>query len=597
MSLLDGWRTSWRTKRAFAVAVTEQRERSALAWQKYRSIGALLAGLCMIALIIATDWDRGVLLLGAALLVMIDAEGHRTGSVRSRPFFSLLLDIIFMAFCFTFLGISGVSLGLPRAYVIAAATLLLRPALGVTAIAFALLVFGLVPGVEHPMGTPFPPLATRWLGQGVTFLFAAFLVMLIWPVFDRLVRESTRYKRSVAYQQALAECSQVLLTHNEADSLTRACEALLPVTRADYVFIEDVYEDVDGRTCTRIVASADATPGWEPGVEPFMGGPVDLVPTSTTSLASGRTIVIHTRDLDGAERLLYERDGVQSEILVPIMIDGSWVGTIGFVDYTTERHWEQSEIDAIETAAGLFSSHYARTRTHHQLVATLESKDEFIASVSHELRTPLTAVLGLSKELEDRFDSFDQKELIEFVSIIARQSGEVSAIVEDLLVSARAEAGNLTICPEEMDANQLIGDLVSRSEIIGDDDPPIEVVGVAPVAWADPLRTRQIVRNLLSNAGRYGGSDVWVELGSRNGSVVVRVCDSGPGVEGADRDRIFEPYRSAHPQASMPASVGLGLSVARQLARLMGGDVELVAAPHTAFELTLPRVSTVLATG
>ncbi len=588
MGLIQGWRNVRRTRSAFAEAVALQRRTSALTWQKYRSVGGLIAALGTIGMIILTEWDGGFFLVGAALLVMLDSEGHRTGSVTSRPLFSLLLDTIFMAFCFGFLGISGVSLGLPFAYVIAAATLLLRPAQGLAAVAFALVVFGLVPGMDFPMRSPFPPASTQWLGLAVTLLFGVFLVMLVWPVFDGLIRESTRQRRSVAYQKALAECSQVLLAQNENEAMTKACRALLPATQADYIFVEEVVEGADGRPQTNIIASAEAHEDRERGDQPYYGGPIDATPTSTAALVEGQSIVIQTRDLTGDERRIYEMDGIKTEILVPIMHEGSWVGTVGFIDYQMERHWEQPEIDAIETAAGLFSSFHARTSTHRRLLESLESKDQFIASVSHELRTPLTAVMGLSKELEDRLDSFDQDELIEFVSIIARQSSEVSSIVEDLLVSARAEAGILTVRAEKVDPRQVIADLVGREELLGIDGAGVEIVGNAPHAWADPLRVRQIVRNLLTNASRYGGNDVWIELASHHDGASIRVCDNGSGVGGADYDRIFEPYASAHQHAGMPASVGLGLSVARQLARLMGGDVRFVPGPHTIFELTLP---------
>ena len=115
----------------------------------------------------------------------------------------------------------------------------------------------------------------------------------------------------------------------------------------------------------------------------------------------------------------------------------------------------------------------------------------------------------------------------------------------------------------------------------------VELVGSAPGALADPLRVRQVVRNLLTNAGRYGGSEVWIEFGTRGNLVVIQVCDNGPGIADSEHQRIFEPYASAHPRTGMPAAVGLGLSDARQLARLMGGDVQYVPGPHTTFELTL----------
>jgi signal transduction histidine kinase len=100
---------------------------------------------------------------------------------------------------------------------------------------------------------------------------------------------------------------------------------------------------------------------------------------------------------------------------------------------------------------------------------------------------------------------------------------------------------------------------------------------------------RQVVRNLVVNAQRYGGSDIRIEISADSGEVTVAVCDDGPGVPPGKEDLIFEPYGRAHAHQSRTDSVGLGLSVSRELARMMGGDVVYQRAKDwTRFELTLP---------
>jgi signal transduction histidine kinase len=119
------------------------------------------------------------------------------------------------------------------------------------------------------------------------------------------------------------------------------------------------------------------------------------------------------------------------------------------------------------------------------------------------------------------------------------------------------------------------------------------MVGGPATAWADTLRTRQIVRNLLTNAYRYGGPHVRVEISSRGGVASLVVSDDGPGVKGIDAEHIFDPYyrSQSSPADARPDSVGLGLAVARQLARMMGGDlIYRRRAGWSRFELTLPSV-------
>ena len=109
-------------------------------------------------------------------------------------------------------------------------------------------------------------------------------------------------------------------------------------------------------------------------------------------------------------------------------------------------------------------------------------------------------------------------------------------------------------------------------------------------ATADPTRVRQIVRNLITNALRYGGHTITVSTGRRGDEVYVRVHDDGPGIPERQRDQIFEPYESVHQAIGTPASVGLGLTISRKLARLLGGDLRYDVDGGSVFELTLPAV-------
>jgi signal transduction histidine kinase len=108
-------------------------------------------------------------------------------------------------------------------------------------------------------------------------------------------------------------------------------------------------------------------------------------------------------------------------------------------------------------------------------------------------------------------------------------------------------------------------------------------------ASGDPGRVRQIIRNLITNASRYGGPDIQV-LFSIEGEVVhLEVTDNGHGVPPSEWERIFEPYYRAHDSATQPAALGIGLSVARHLARLMDGDLTYRReGDRSVFRLSLP---------
>ncbi len=213
----------------------------------------------------------------------------------------------------------------------------------------------------------------------------------------------------------------------------------------------------------------------------------------------------------------------------------------------------------------------AVTDLKEKLEVMVDSKDQFIASVSHELRTPLTSVVGLAEEIENNLGLLEPADLKEFIGIIVDQSTELSFIIEDLLVAARADIGTLAVVPEVVDIDAEVRTLIATTLSLSRDTDLLS--GRCPPAWVDPIRFRQVVRNLLTNARRYGGPNILIESGSRGGRGFVTVSDDGPGVPADRAEAIFEPYERAHSEPSQPGSVGLGLAVARQLARLMDGDL------------------------
>jgi signal transduction histidine kinase len=109
------------------------------------------------------------------------------------------------------------------------------------------------------------------------------------------------------------------------------------------------------------------------------------------------------------------------------------------------------------------------------------------------------------------------------------------------------------------------------------------------MVYADPRRLRQVLRNLVSNAHRYGGNQIFVDVASEESFVALQVRDNGSGIPDELQSRVFEPYQTAHERVGVTGSVGLGLTVSRQLARLMGGDLTYHRVEEwSVFRLTLP---------
>jgi signal transduction histidine kinase len=211
----------------------------------------------------------------------------------------------------------------------------------------------------------------------------------------------------------------------------------------------------------------------------------------------------------------------------------------------------------------------------------VKAKDEFIAGVSHELRTPLTAVIGLTSEMSST-NSLSDEERSELMGLVADQAVEMSNIVDDLLVAARAEMGRVAV---EATVVDLQSQLEAAIEGLGIEIRELPVS--TPSAIADPSRVRQVLRNLLTNAVRYGGPNRRIVSGAFFDYVWLEIRDDGPGVTSDEAVHIFEPYGTAH--SGVRGSVGLGLSVSRQLTELMGGSLTYRRdLDETVFRLELP---------
>lgn len=230
---------------------------------------------------------------------------------------------------------------------------------------------------------------------------------------------------------------------------------------------------------------------------------------------------------------------------------------------------------------------------NQRLKDLMASKDRFVAMVSHEVRTPLTGVMGFAQELRDGLARFSDQEVAELSGLIADQSMEISNIIEDMLVAARADMGSLTVVPEEIDLREQAEMVISACGCAASVRQSIELESAHAKAWADPGRVRQIVRNLITNAARYGGDKTVLQVASASDRVCISVRDNGGGVPEQERQRIFEPYQQSDSTPKVAGSVGLGLHVSRLLARAMGGDLTYrYENGHSIFDLTVPAVVT-----
>ncbi len=294
--------------------------------------------------------------------------------------------------------------------------------------------------------------------------------------------------------------------------------------------------------------------------------------------------------------------GFETGLAAPLYVEDDLIGVIavgnrlGPID--TFDAADDALIEAMAQHASLTIGRLRLTESLQREVETnhalLESKDALLASVSHELRTPLTGILGFAELVRDTGEDMEVSERQSMVGAIASEALDLSDLVEDLLTAAKSSAGKLTITPSPIELRSVVDRVL---EAHAPAHPrTVQIRGDQVAAVADPARVRQVVRNLLTNAERYGGDSILITLRSDAGYAYVSVADNGAGVDSSEQaEAIFGAYQSAHRPDGKIASVGIGLTISRALARLMHGDLEYRREfGWTIFEFSVPGPNAVV---
>lgn len=201
-------------------------------------------------------------------------------------------------------------------------------------------------------------------------------------------------------------------------------------------------------------------------------------------------------------------------------------------------------------------------------------KNDFVAMVSHELRTPLTSIAGFSDTLLEAWQDLPVAEVEEFLSIINRQALYLGDLVEDVLVIPRLEANRLRLDPGLFDLGDLIEDVAQMVFPNGGRKSSLVSLPDGVRVFADRRRVHQVIRNVMENARKYGGDQILVEGFVLGDQYLIVVSDNGPGVPDMETQKVFENFEQlSKGDARDSTGMGLGLPIARRLARAMGGDV------------------------
>jgi signal transduction histidine kinase/uncharacterized membrane protein len=323
--------------------------------------------------------------------------------------------------------------------------------------------------------------------------------------------------------------------------------------------------------------------------------------------------VLHIADLTG-ERGYIERDPVfvtlveaahaRTLLLVPMLKESELVGAI--VIYRQEvRPFSDKQIELLTTFADQAAIAVENVRLfeeiqdkNRQLQQASENKSQFVSSMSHELRTPLNAIIGLTEMMVTNAARFGTEKAQEPLQRVNRAGTHLLGLINQVLDLSKIEAGKLELNPQTVQLAPLIDEVVGTARQLADQNKnrlAVDAPNDLGPLTVDPMRLRQILFNLLSNACKFT-KEGEVKLKARRlvdgrDWIEVAVSDSGIGMTPEQQAKLFEEFTQADASTAQRfGGTGLGLAITRKLARMMGGDVTVASEPGkgSVFTVRLP---------
>jgi PAS domain S-box-containing protein len=424
------------------------------------------------------------------------------------------------------------------------------------------------------------------------------------PTFTGYWRDISDRKRAEELQRFLIEASRVLASTLDGDqALTELTRIVVP-TLADWCVV-DVIDEADPEHLRRVsVAHADRAKAERvrqmsertPISLEALSGPGHVARTGEAELVPLVSTERLDREVtDNQQRRTMEEMGPVSYVSVPIEARDRMLGVLTLVSAESRRRYGDEELALAQEIARRAAMAVDNARLYETALVASRAKSDFLAVMSHELRTPLNAIIGYAELLLMGVPSAIPSQTHGHVQRIRTASRHLLEIVEEILTFSRMEAGREAVVRGPADAAALVRDAVALIEPMAR-EKGLEFLARVPnhaiAMETDPGKVRQILLNLLSNAVKFTEQGhVEITLTERDGAVAFIVEDTGIGISPGNAERVFEPFWQVQQSATRQVGgTGLGLSVARRLSRLLGGDItfESSAGSGSRFTVTLP---------
>ncbi|HXX11200.1 MAG TPA: GAF domain-containing protein, partial [Burkholderiales bacterium] len=403
-------------------------------------------------------------------------------------------------------------------------------------------------------------------------------------LFQELQFRTQELARSVEQLRSLAEVGQAL---NSTLDLDQVLSTL--VTRAVQLSGSDngmVYELDEASGTLRPRASY----GFPAELSHALASRPVLLGESLVGRAAVARAPVQIQDISadqtytGWVREALERTGFRSGLALPLLHEGRILGGLALGRKRTSS-FSPEVVDLLQTFAAQSTLAIQNARLFREieqksreLEEASRHKSQFLANMSHELRTPLNAILGYTELIVDRIYGEVPEKINEVLDRVQKSGRHLLGLINDVLDLSKIEAGQLTLGLTDYSFADIVHSVASAVESLAAEKRLQLTVDVAPdlpLGHGDERRITQVLLNLVGNAIKFTEKgEVAIRVANSGGEFQASVCDTGPGIAEADRQKIFEEFQQVDSSPTRTkGGTGLGLAIAKRIVELHGGRI------------------------